>query len=681
MEEETPTPQPKRSRGRPRKIVAETPAQENPAMLCDEKNICENLESELSMAESPEMLLEAARRLAMSASQNMKKTIVEEKAPVLENKSVADEKPQASALNPRPRQEGVPAETLKPELHYPSPENVPEPRKLPAWALRAPSASQTVSRFAPRPQMRPAGVPAGTAPRFSSGGPAKKPLRFGAPAVTAPNYTKLANRDSTEIPALKLGEKFDLNNLNNEEYLSKLAQRAAHTKKIMRREVPNANPNDPFARAEITQIVEELVDDVPAEPLALAEFYGLHPGKLREFAEALNVKNTQSLNRSNLILNILREAYIARRPILITGTLDLLEYNGNGLLLYACENYERVEFSAFVPALLIKKYNLKRGHRVKGVAFPPMPGETAPMIVSILEVEGCDPVKVAELPDFSSLTPVYPDRRIRLESETLSEKSNLAMRVIDLICPIGYGQRLIINAPEGFDRVPIMKTLARALSENAADAEITTLLIDAHREDIALFRKEEKKFAIVASDNSKPDETHVHIAEMTIEHARRRAELGKHTIILLDSLTRLARAYNNLRSNGQKFVSGSIDILTLTKPKNLFSAACNYSNGGSITIIASLTTHSPVKAKEIVFEEFDGTSNAKLTLVKKAEFPQIDIANTSNRREELLMSEKELALENRIRKNTEEMPVAEALEALLNDIRGSKNNEELIAKQ
>lgn len=681
MAEEQPIQPVKRGRGRPRKNTI-APEEINKNI----SNNIEDLEAEMSMAESPEALLEAAKRLAekqaFTAKTPVPETPISEKLPV---PAPAPEKrvPAASAINPVPHQETAPAVT--PEQHYAAPASVPEPRKLPAWAVRAPAASSTLNRFATS-KPAPTRAPAENSP-FPPRKPgfAKKPFQQRVPASNfTPNYTKLSYKDSLEIPTLKLGEKFDFNRLNDEEYLNKMSQRAAHTKKLIRRELPpatqNLNPNDPFARPEVAQIVEELIDDVPAEPIAFGEFYKLSPNKLIDYAQAMNVKNAKSLNRSYLILNILKEAYVARRPIVIEGTLDLLEYNGNGLLLYRCENYQRVEFSSFVPALLIKKYNLKRGHRVKGIAFPPMPGETAPLIVDILEVEGDVPAKIAEAPNFSTLTPIYPDKRIPLECNTISEKGNVAMRIIDLLCPIGYGQRMLINAPEGFDRAPLMHTITCALAKNAPDAEISVLLIDAHNEDIAEFRSGVENVAIVASNFSMPDETHIHIAELTIEHARRRAELGKHTIVIIDSLTRLARAYNNLRSNGQKFVSDTIDILTLVKPKRLFSSACNYTNGGSITIIASITNHSPNKAKEIIFDEFNGTSNAKITLIKKAEFPHIDIANTSNRRDTLLQSEAEQALAQRIRKNTAEMPAAEALEALLNDVRGSKTNAELIAK-
>lgn len=720
----------KRGRGRPRKNpILNTPAADAPAGVPEETALdndggIENLEAELSTAESPEALLAAAKRLAeqqkaaaafvMPVAAAVKPVPAPEPAPAAVPETpvpapapVPAEQPErpasferpafprASAINPVPRQESVPVQP-RTEIHYPTPAGgIPAARKLPAWATRAPSSSPTLSRFAsPRPSYQQSGAPAGTGTGPSSYQPRrpdfKKPYspRFGAQQDQrsfAPNFTRLSYKDSLEVPALKLGERFDLNRLNDEEYLTKLSLRARHLKKIIRRELPpayqNLNPNDPFARPEIGQIVEELVDDVPAEPLAFSDFYKLSPNKLLKFAQAMNVKNAASLKRGELILNIMKEAYVARRPIQISGTLDLLENNNNGLLLYRCKNYERVEFTAFVPAILIKKYNLKRGHYVKGTAFPPMPGETAPMIVDILEVEGEAPEKFLDLPSFSSLTPVYPDKRIRLENETLGEKGNAAMRALDLICPIGYGQRMLVIAPEGFDRAPLMHSLTCAISKSAPDAEISVLLIDAHHEDIAEFRKDTENVAVVASDFSMPDETHIHIAELTIEHARRRAELGKHTVVIIDSLTRLARAYNNLRSNGQKFISDTIDILTLVKPKRLFSSACNYSNGGSITIIATITNHSPNRAKEIIFDEFNGTGNAKITLLKKAVFPHLDIANSSNRRAALIQSEEENALARRIRKNTEEMPAAEALEALMNDIAAAKTNKELTDKK
>ncbi|MBQ8445208.1 MAG: transcription termination factor Rho, partial [Opitutales bacterium] len=385
--------------------------------------------------------------------------------------------------------------------------------------------------------------------------------------------------------------------------------------------------------------------------------------------------------RRPLVKKILRAAFAESRPIKICGTLELLA-DGNGLLLYGCDSYRVKELSAFVPKSLIEKYGLQRGHDVEAIAFPPMKGETAPIVVHVSSIMGAEPESVKDLTPFTELTPYYPTERIMLETDNTVEWNNLSMRCVDLLCPIGLGQRGLIVAPPRTGKTVLLQAIANSIAKNKPNAHLIVLLVDERPEEVTDFKRKTKHGEVISSTFDENAENHVHVAEMVIERARRMVELGKDVIILLDSITRLARAYNTLMPNGGKILSGGVEAGALSKPKRFFGSARNIEDGGSLTILGTALIDTGSKMDEVIFEEFKGTGNMELDLdrdlANKRIYPAINFERSGTRKEELLYHPQEMQCVYSMRRTMKGVPSIEAMEMLISRMKKTKTNAEFL---
>lgn len=501
------------------------------------------------------------------------------------------------------------------------------------------------------------------------------------------NWGELANTDSAEDSSLSLGSAFDYNLLENEAYLDELSQLARH---IAKRPEP-ANTEDSSPTETATPTAENATENAPATPTLLPdtpeavidfnEIYESSMSALIATAKSFDIPVFRNPVRRPLVKKILRQAFAERRPIHIAGTLEMLA-DGNGLLLYGCDSYRVRELSAFVPAALIKKFGLQRGHDLEAIAFPPMKGETAPIVVHIESIMGVDPETVKDTTPFTELTPYYPTERIVLESTDPAAANNLSMRCVDLLCPIGLGQRGLIVAPPRTGKTVLLQTIANSIAQNKPNAHLIILLVDERPEEVTDFKRKTTRGEVISSTFDETPENHVHVAEMVIERARRMVELGKDVVILLDSITRLARAYNTLMPNGGKILSGGVEAGALSKPKRFFGSARNIENGGSLTILGTALIDTGSKMDEVIFEEFKGTGNMELDLdrdlANKRIYPAINFERSGTRKEELLYHPQEMQCVYSMRRAMKGVPSIEAMEMLISRMKKTKTNAEFL---
>ncbi len=456
----------------------------------------------------------------------------------------------------------------------------------------------------------------------------------------------LADTDTAEDQELALGEAFNYNSLN-----------------------------DPAVLAEQAALVAE------GEPFAFNELYAAPVNEIVAAAKNLGIRLHRTPQRRELVALVLDEVGRRKRPVRITGTLELLE-DGNGLLVYGFDNYRVRELSAFVPKLLVKQHGLLRGHEVEALALPARAGETAPMVVKVLTVMGADSEEVMRRTPFTELTPYYPTRRILLETENTVGWDNLSMRCVDLLCPIGLGQRGLIVAPPRTGKTVLLQAITNSIARNNPDVHLMVLLVDERPEEVTDFRRHTKADEVVSSTFDENAESHVHAAEMVIERARRMVEAGRHVVILLDSITRLARAYNTMVPSTGKILSGGVEAGALTRPKRFFGSARNIEGGGSLTILGTALVDTGSKMDEVIFEEFKGTGNMELDLdrdlANKRIFPAINFERSGTRKEELLYHPEEMAKVYALRRAMKGVPSVEAMEMLIGRVKKTKTNAEFL---
>ena len=358
------------------------------------------------------------------------------------------------------------------------------------------------------------------------------------------------------------------------------------------------------------------------------------------------------------------------------GVLEILP-DGYGFL--RGENYLSSPKDVYISPTQIKRFRLDQGDKIKGIARFPKEDARFPGLIYVGAVNGELPEKAYKRRKFDDLTPIYPDERIRLETVP----TEYAMRIIDLICPIGKGQRGMIVAPPKVGKTTLLKKIANSITANHPEIELIVLLIDERPEEVTDMKRSIKGEVIYSTFDELP-EHHVKVAEMVLERAKRLVEHGKDVAILLDSITRLARAYNLVIPSSGKTLSGGIDPAALHKPKKFFGAARNIEHGGSLTILATSLIDTGSRMDEVIFEEFKGTGNMEVhldrSLSEKRIFPAIDINKSGTRREEKLLSPEELATIFALRKALSSMPVGEVTEQFINQMLLTKNNEEFIIK-
>ena len=361
---------------------------------------------------------------------------------------------------------------------------------------------------------------------------------------------------------------------------------------------------------------------------------------------------------------------------IVEGVLEVLP-DGYGFL--RGDNYLSTSDDVYISPVQIRRFRLDKGDKVKGIARMPKEGEKFPALIYVGEVNGEAPEMAYRRKKFDDLIPIHPNERIHLETKP----TEYAMRIIDLMSPIGKGQRGMIVAPPKVGKTTLLKKIANSISTNNPEIELIVLLIDERPEEVTDMRRSIKGDVIYSTFDELP-EHHVKVAEMVLERAKRLTEQNKDVIILLDSITRLARAYNLVIPSSGRTLSGGLDPSALHKPKKFFGAARNIENGGSLTILATALIETGSRMDDVIFEEFKGTGNMEVHLDRglseKRIFPAIDINKSGTRREELLLTPKEREVVFALRKAMSSKSVAEVTEQLIEEMMATKSNEEFLDK-
>ncbi len=392
-------------------------------------------------------------------------------------------------------------------------------------------------------------------------------------------------------------------------------------------------------------------------------------------ADELNISNFSGLRKQDLIFRIEQNLLDADAVLRGEGVLEILP-EGYGFLRSQDWNYLYGPDDIYVSPSQIKRFDLRTGDTVAGQVRPPKEGERYLALLKVETINGTDPDTARQRITFDNLRPRYPDVRLRLESSN----EDLSMRVVDLIAPIGKGQRGLIVAPPRAGKTILMQKMANAIAENHPEVTLIVLLIDERPEEVTDMQEQVKSAEVISSTFDEPADRHVQVADMVIEKAKRLVEHGRDVVILLDSITRLARAHNVIVPHSGKILSGGVDAHALHKPKHFFGAARNIDEGGSLTIIATALIETGSRMDEVIFEEFKGTGNMELVLDRKIAdrrvYPAIDIGRSGTRKEELLLDQAELNRVYLLRNFLSDMPSTEAIEFLLQRMARTKNNRE-----
>ncbi len=401
------------------------------------------------------------------------------------------------------------------------------------------------------------------------------------------------------------------------------------------------------------------------------------PAELMEMAQSLGIENISRAKKQALIFAILKHKAENDEEVLGDGVLDILQ-EGYGFLRSANDSYVSGPDDIYVSPNQIRRFNLSTGDVVTGKIRAPKKGEKYFALVKVLEVNGDKPENIRNRIPFSSLTPLHPNERLGLEIGN-GGTEDITARVIDLVAPFGKGQRGLLVAPPKAGKTMIMQNIASSIALNHPECELIVLLIDERPEEVTEMERTVRG-EVISSTFDEPAKRHVQVAEMVIEKAKRRAEQGKDVIILLDSITRLARAYNTVAPSSGKVLTGGVDANALQRPKRFFGAARNIENGGSVTIIATALVDTGSKMDEVIYQEFKGTGNMELHLERRLSekriFPAININASGTRREELITEEQELQKMWILRKILHPMDTVEAAEFLIERLKFSKTNNE-----
>ena len=400
--------------------------------------------------------------------------------------------------------------------------------------------------------------------------------------------------------------------------------------------------------------------------------------ELHDMADTLDVGEHDALGRHDLLFRIEQKLLDAEQTLMGEGVLEVLP-EGYGFLRSQDWNYLYSPDDSYVSPSQIKRFDLRTGDTVSGQVRPPKEWERYLALLKVERVNGGEPEAAKARIAFDNLRPRYPDGRLRLETSD----GDLSMRVMDLIAPIGKGQRGLIVAPPRAGKTILLQKIANAVAENHPEVTLIVLLIDERPEEVTDMHHEVRG-EVISSTFDEEATRHVQVADMVIEKAKRLVESGKDVVILLDSITRLARAHNTVIPSGGKIMSGGLDAKAMEKPKKFFGAARNVEGGGSLTIIATALIETGSRADEMIFEEFKGTGNMELVLAReiaeKRIYPAIDINRSGTRKEELLFTPEELNRVTLLRTFLADMPEAEAIEFLLKQMSRSKDNREFFVQ-
>ncbi len=410
--------------------------------------------------------------------------------------------------------------------------------------------------------------------------------------------------------------------------------------------------------------------------LDLESLKTLKISELNQIAQELGIQGTSGMKKQELIFKILEEQTAQEGLIFSEGVLEVLP-DGYGFLRSPKFNYLPGPDDIYVSPSQIKRFDLRTGDTVAGQIRPPKDNERFFALLRVEAINHESPEKKKEITLFDNLTPLYPIERINLETNP----KEYTLRIMNLLTPIGKGQRGLIVSPPRAGKTVILQKIANAITTNHPEITLIVLLIDERPEEVTDMERSVKA-EVVSSTFDEPPERHVQVADMVLEKAKRLVEYKNDVVILLDSITRLARAHNTVVPHSGKILSGGVDSNALHRPKRFFGAARNIEEGGSLTIIATALVETGSRMDEVIFEEFKGTGNMEIVLDRRLAdrriFPAIDINRSGTRKEELLLSKKELSRVWILRKLLNEMNPIEAMEFLLDKMRATRNNEEFL---
>ncbi|HEX7861379.1 MAG TPA: transcription termination factor Rho [Verrucomicrobiae bacterium] len=438
----------------------------------------------------------------------------------------------------------------------------------------------------------------------------------------------------------------------------------------------DADENREETRPEPRNITRD--DDLPPpRTINIAELQAMSMVDLTAMARDYKVENVGTMKKHEIIFHILQKNAERNGILFSEGVLEILP-EGFGFLRSQAFNYLPCPEDIYVSPSQIRRFDLQTGDLIAGQIRPPKDKERFFALLKVEAVAGEDPEKAKEKTHFDNLTPLFPNRRFILETDP----AELSTRVLDLVCPIGKGTRGLIVAPPRTGKTVLMQKLANAILKNNPEAYLFILLIDERPEEVTDMERSCKPAEVISSTFDEPPERHVQVAEMVIEKARRMVEHKKDVVILLDSITRLARAYNTIQPHSGKILSGGVDANALHKPKRFFGAARNIEEGGSLTIIATALVDTGSRMDEVIFEEFKGTGNMEVHLdrhlVDRRIFPSINVELSGTRKEELLYHPDECSRVVMLRRALTGVPPVEAMELMLGKLKKTKNNIEFL---
>ena len=407
----------------------------------------------------------------------------------------------------------------------------------------------------------------------------------------------------------------------------------------------------------------------------LNELKALHVSEVLKQAEELEIENTGRMRKQELMFAIIKKRARAGEQIIADGVLEILP-DGFGFLRSPDTSFTASTDDIYISPSQVRRFNLHTGDMIEGEVRTPKDGERYFALTKLDSVNGGPPEQNKHKVMFENLTPLFPKEQMRLERDIKGDE-NITGRIIDIIAPIGRGQRALIVAPPKSGKTVMMQHIAHAITANNPDVHLMVLLVDERPEEVTEMQRTVKG-DIIASTFDEPAARHVHVAEMVIERAKRLVELKKDVVILLDSITRLARAYNNVVPSSGKVLSGGVDAAALQRPKRFFGAARKVEEGGSLTIIATALVDTGSRMDEVIFEEFKGTGNCEIhldrRLYEKRVFPSIQLNRSGTRREELLLQPEILQKSRILRQFLYSMDEIEAMEMVLKQMRATKTN-------
>ncbi|MCF3592442.1 transcription termination factor Rho [Rhodobacteraceae bacterium LMO-12] len=413
------------------------------------------------------------------------------------------------------------------------------------------------------------------------------------------------------------------------------------------------------------------------ERISLADLKANTPKQLVDLAEELEIENASTMRKGEIMFSILKERAEEGWDIFGDGVLEVLQ-DGFGFLRSPEANYLSGPDDIYVSPEMIRKFSLRTGDTVDGKLVQPLEAERYFALTDVTQINFEDPEKARHKIAFDNLTPLYPDERFNLEIEDPTIKDRSA-RIIDLVAPIGKGQRCLIVAPPRTGKTVLLQNIARSIEVNHPECYLIVLLIDERPEEVTDMQRSVKG-EVISSTFDEPSTRHVAVSEMVIEKAKRLVEHKRDVVILLDSITRLGRAYNTVVPSSGKVLTGGVDANALQRPKRFFGAARNIEEGGSLTIIATALIDTGSRMDEVIFEEFKGTGNSEIVLDRKMAdkrvFPAMDILKSGTRKEELLVDQKNLQKTFVLRRILNPMGTTDAIEFLIGKLKQTKTNAE-----